>query len=241
MSQDYPQRGPEYRGPEYRTAGTPAAAAPAQAAPVASVQIADPAPLGLAAFAMTTFVLSLFNANLFSASLSAVVLPLALFYGGIAQLLAGMWEFRRGSTFGAVAFSSFGAFWLSFAAYVRFVAPHLPAATANQATGIFLLAWLIFTFYMTFAALRVNLAVTAVFVTLTFTYFFLTLGALLPNTTMTKVGGGIGLATAACAWYAAFAGVMNGTWRRTIIPTWPMETGAISAPSRSGAVVTPGR
>jgi succinate-acetate transporter protein len=124
---------------------------------------------------------------------------------------------------------------------VRFVGPLLPTATAHQATGVFLMSWLIFTFYMTFAALRVNLAVTAVFVFLTLTYLFLTIGALVPNTTMTKVGGGLGLATAACAWYASFAGVMNGTWKRNIIPTWPTGVGAISAPARPAAApATPG-
>ena len=76
--------------------------------------IADPGPLGLAAFALTTFVLSMFNADLVSKGGEPVVLGLALAYGGLAQLLAGMWEFRTGNTFGAVAFTSFGAFWLSF-------------------------------------------------------------------------------------------------------------------------------
>ena len=95
-------------------------------------QIADPGPLGLAGFAMTTFVLSVFNANMISDTVSAAVLPLALFYGGLAQLLAGMWEFRKGNTFGAVAFTSYGAFWLSFAAYVKFVAPGLDPANAGD-------------------------------------------------------------------------------------------------------------
>ena len=84
-------------------------------------------------------------------NLEAVVLPLALFYGGLAQLLAGMWEFRKANTFGALAFSSYGAFWLSFAAYVKFIAPGLPASSAGTATGLFLLAWTIFTAYMTVA------------------------------------------------------------------------------------------
>lgn len=84
--------------------------------------IADPGPLGLVGFAATTFVLSSFNADLIDGSLLPVVLPLALFYGGLVQLLAGMWEFRKGNTFGATAFCSYGAFWLSYAAYVKFVA-----------------------------------------------------------------------------------------------------------------------
>src|SRR5690349_2632344 len=94
---------------------------------------ANPAPLGLAAFALTTFVLSMFNAGLVSDKGVPIVLGLALAYGGIAQLLAGMWEFRTGNTFGAVAFTSFGAFWLSFWAFVTFFAPTVPAADVGHA------------------------------------------------------------------------------------------------------------
>src|SRR6478672_4186578 len=96
--------------------------------------IADPGPLGLGAFALTTFVLSVFNADLITdKKLVAVVLPLALFYGGLAQLLAGMWEFRKGNTFGATAFASFGAFWISYWAFVTFYAKSVPAADAGKA------------------------------------------------------------------------------------------------------------
>ena len=95
--------------------------------------IADPGPLGLAGFAMTTFVLSVFNAGLITTSgVVAVVLPLALFYGGLAQFAAGLWEFRKGNTFGALAFCSFGAFWLSFAAYEKFVVPDLAGQRAHR-------------------------------------------------------------------------------------------------------------
>jgi succinate-acetate transporter protein len=185
--------------------------------------IADPGPLGLAAFAMTTFVLSVFNADIVStAALSAVVLPLALFYGGIAQLLAGMWEFRKANTFGALAFTSFGAFWLSFAGYVKFVEPGLPAATAHQATGLFLLSWTIFTAYMTIAATRVTGAVLSVFAALTLTFLFLTIGALGQHTGWTHAGGWAGLVTAVLAWYASMAGVTNATYRRTVFPTFPL-------------------
>jgi uncharacterized protein len=188
-------------------------------------QIADPGPLGLAAFAMTTFVLSVFNTNMLSATLEASVLPLALFYGGGTQLLAGMWEFRKGNTFGAVAFASFGAFWLSFYWYVHTVAGGLPAADAHKATGLFLLAWAIFTAYMTIAALRTNGAVLAVFVALTATFIVLAIAAFdsATATNITKIGGWLGIVTAALAWYASFAAVTNGTWGRTVLPTWPLS------------------
>jgi uncharacterized protein len=197
--------------------------APVATPPLAPL-VADPAPLGLAGFAMTTFVLSVFNAQLIKGTpaLETVVLPLALFYGGIAQLLAGMWEFRRNNTFGALAFSSFGAFWLSFAAYIHFVVPTVAKDPhLYQATGLFLLSWTIFTAYMTIASIRTNGAVFAVFVALTLTFLFLTIGAFGKSTGWTKLGGWMGLVTAAVAWYASFAGVTNSTYGRSILPVWP--------------------
>ncbi len=185
--------------------------------------IGDPGPLGLAGFAMTTFMLSVFNANLIkSPGLELVVLPVALFYGGIAQLLAGMWEFRKNNTFGALAFTSYGAFWLSFAALVKYVAPALPAATAHEAVGLYLLAWTIFTAYMTIASVRTTGAILAIFVVLFFTFLFLTIGELNSNLTMSKVGGWLGIITAVLAWYTSFAGVTNATYKRVVLPTWPL-------------------
>jgi succinate-acetate transporter protein len=193
---------------------------PSTAATTASL-IADPAPLGLAAFAMSTFVLSCFNAKLIDVSLEAVVLPVALLYGGVAQFLAGMWEFRKGNVFGALAFTSYGAFWMSFAALVKFVAPGLPPATAHQAVGLYLLAWTIFTLYMTIASFRVSGVVFAVFAALTLTFLALTIGEFASATGWAKLGGWLGLVTAALAWYGSFAGVTNSTFRRSVIPTWP--------------------
>lgn len=183
--------------------------------------IADPAPIGLAAFAMTTFVLSCVNAGLAAKAVEPVVLPLALFYGGLVQLLAGMWEFRKANTFGALAFSSYGAFWLSFAAYVKFVAPGLGPAAAG-ATGLFLLVWTIFTAYMTVAALRTTAAVLAVFVALTITFLLLTIGTFTGSAGLGVAGGWLGLVTAALAWYASFAGVTNATFKRTVLPVVPL-------------------
>ena len=185
--------------------------------------IAEPGALGLGAFAMTTFVLSTFNAGLINGKVLTVVIPLALFYGGIVQLLAGMWEFRRNNTFAATAFASFGAFWLAYAGYVYVVVPHLLLAhQLYQATGVFLLAWTIFTAYMTVAALRTTVAVLAVFVTLTLTFLFLTIGTFAQSTDWDRVGGWAGLVTAAVAWYASFAIVTNNTWKRTVLPVWPL-------------------
>jgi uncharacterized protein len=188
----------------------------------AVVPIADPAPLGLAAFAGTTFVLSLFNAGLGSAELTAVVLPLALLYGGLAQVLAGMWEFRKDNTFGAVAFTSYGAFWISYFYYARYVAGGLPPESAHLATGIFLLMWTIFTAYMTLAAVKTNAVLLAVFGTVLVTFALLTVGEFVESAFLLHTGGYVGLLAAALAWYGSAAGVVNPTWGRIVLPVFPV-------------------
>jgi succinate-acetate transporter protein len=202
---------------------TPPRPAPAPAAATWSGGIADPGPLGLAAFAGTTFFLSIVNTNMLGATVESVVLGLALFYGGIAQLLAGMWEFVKGNTFGAVAFASFGAFWLSF----WYLINHLPAGASAKdtfhAVGVYLLMWAIFTAYMTVAATRTTGAVLAVFVLLTLTFVALTIGWLDNHSTnWIKVGGWLGIITAVAAWYASFAAVTNATFKRVVLPVFPL-------------------
>lgn len=200
----------------------PASAPLLGAAP--EVQIADPGPLGLASFAATTFVLSLFNAGMVGQpKLVAVVLPLALIYGGVAQLLAGMWEFRKGNTFGAVAFTSYGAFWISLFFYIRYIEATLPPADAHTATGIFLLTWTIFTALMTLGAIKTNAVLALIFGLLTVTFALLSLGAFNTNTSLTHAGGYFGLAVAALAWYGAAAVVTNSTWGRTVLPMFPVR------------------
>jgi succinate-acetate transporter protein len=183
---------------------------------------ADPGPLGLGAFAMTTFVLSMFNSNLVNAKGLPVVLGLALAYGGVVQLVAGIWEFRTGNTFGAVAFCSFGAFWISFWALNAFYAKGI-TGNVGHAVGVYLWAWAIFTAYMTIAALRVSGAVLLVFVLLTITFILLAIGASGAHESVTHWGGYLGLATAAAAWYASFAAVTNSTFGRTVLPVVPLS------------------
>jgi len=185
--------------------------------------IADPGPLGLAAFALTTFVLSIFNADLMGKGGEPIVFGLALTYGGLAQLLAGMWEFRTGNTFGAVAFTSYGAFWLSFWAFVQFFEKSVPAADAGHAVGLFLIAWGIFTAYMFIASLRTTAAVAMVFLLLAVTFFVLGIGNAGAHPNIIKAGGWIGLATAVVAWYASFAAVTNSTFGRVVMPVKPLR------------------
>lgn len=191
--------------------------------------IADPAPLGLAGFATTTFMLSVFNAGLIKTGADSV-LGLALAYGGIAQLAAGMWEFVKGNTFGATAFASFGAFWISF----WWLLNHIPANTAGNdlahGIGVYLLVWAVFTTYMFIGSTRVSGAVAAVFLFLAATFILLAIGAFSMTTadvatasynTAYKIGGWLGLITAVLAWYASFAAVTNFTYKRTVLPTFP--------------------
>src|SRR4051794_39980610 len=177
--------------------------------------VADPAALGLAGFAMTTFVLSLANAGWIAGAGSAV-LGLALFYGGIAQLLAGMWEFVKGNTFGAVAFSSYGAFWLAF--WWLLTNPEAAKAAGSAGVGAFLLAWTIFTAFMTIGAVKSSRVVLLVFIALTLTFLLLTIGEFASSQVASHIGGYLGLITALLAWYGAAASVINSTWKRTVLP-----------------------
>lgn len=189
--------------------------APPAPAPIA---IADPGALGTAAFALTTFVLSVFNAGILPIALEPVVFGLALFYGGAIQVIAGVIEFFKNSTFGAVVFCSYGGFWMSFWYYVTFIAPNLPAEGRHTATGIFLLAWTLFTVYLTVAASQVHKAMLTVFVLLLTTFILLTVGALGGIPMSTRIGGFVGLATAFGAWYLSAASVLASTFGREVLP-----------------------
>ncbi len=181
---------------------------------------ANPAPLGLAGFAMTTFVLSMMNANLVSVGGIGAVLALAFAYGGLAQLLAGMWEFRTGNTFGAVAFSSYGAFWISFFFLLKVVPSSL---VTNHGVALYLWGWGIFTTYMFLASLRTTGAVALVFLLLAVTYILLAIGDMGGgHKSITHIGGYVGIATAIAAWYASFAQVINSTFARTVLPLVPL-------------------
>jgi uncharacterized protein len=187
--------------------------------------IADPAPLGLAAFALTTFLLSGFNASFIP---NGIWVGAALFYGGLAQLLAGMWEFRNRNVFGATAFSSYGAFWLALGGFVVLDTGSSGFASLqsgpdfNNGLAWFVIAFAIFNTYMLLWSTRVNLAVMAVFLTLEVTEIVLAIGffrvAHGDSAYILHAGGWCGLVTAAAAWYASAAGVVNGMSARQVLP-----------------------
>src|SRR6476620_4454387 len=203
----------------------PTAGRVAQAREMASANtamIADPAPLGLAAFALTTFLLSLVNAGVMPKDAEPVMLGVALAFGGLAQLLAGMWEFRKGNVFGATVFSSYGAFWLSFWAYVTFYAEGVPTENHGVAAGWYLISWAIFTSLMLIAALKTTAVLALLFAVVDVVFILLGLGALTGTAGLTTAGGFLGLVAAALAWYLCAAGVTASTFGRAILPNPPL-------------------
>jgi len=187
--------------------------------------IANPAPLGLFSFASTTLMLSLFNVNVKGVTDGETVVGMAVACGGLAQLLAGMWEFACGNTFGATAFTSYGAFWISYALILipgtGIIASYSDPATASQlnnALGVFLMVWFIFTFIMLLAALRSTVALVALFFFLDLTFMLLMIGAFLDKVNITKAGGGFGILTAAIAYYAGAGGLITHDNSYVIFP-----------------------
>jgi succinate-acetate transporter protein len=134
-----------------------------------------------------------------------------------------MWEFRTGNTLGAVAFASFGAFWLPFWAHVQFFADGVAAGDAGHAVGLYLIAWGIFTAHMVVASMRTTAAGCLVIGLLTATFIVLGIGESGAHETVSKIGGRLGLATAAAAWYASFAAVTTATFGRSILPNPPLN------------------
>lgn len=176
--------------------------------------VADPAPLGLAAFALTTFLLSAKNAGWTDGG--NAWLGFAFAYGGLAQLLAGMWEFRNRNVFGATAFSTYGSFWIGLGLYVLLVEGGSPNALNDL--GFILLAFAIFNTYMLLWSSRVSVAVFLVFLTLEITEIVLFFGFFSDSETIIKAGGMIGILTAFVAWYTSAAGVVNGMAGHPVLP-----------------------
>jgi succinate-acetate transporter protein len=149
-------------------------------------------------------------------------IPLAFFYGGLVQLLAGMWEFRNKNTFGATAFSSYGAFWMALGFFNYFPA-ELGVKGSPSALGITLVGWTVFTAYMWIASFRTTGVLLVIFGVLLITLVFLDVGVLHGSSFWLKAGGWAGLVTAAAAWYGSATGVVNHTFARQVLPTFPLN------------------
>jgi hypothetical protein len=182
---------------------------PTTAAPASG--IADPAPLGLAAFALTTFLLSAKNADWMTHATGSAWLGYAFAYGGLGQLLAGMWEFRNRNVFGATAFATYGGFWIGLGLWALLVAPKAASpAAANHDIAWILLTFAIINTYLLILSTQINLAVFLVFLTLEATEIILFIGNFGGSTGTVKFGGYVGLVTALVAFYTSAAGISNG-------------------------------
>lgn len=189
----------------------------------ASKKIANPAPLGLAAFALTTFVLSAINLGVYDLTAPNLVVALAYGYGGLIQLLAGMWEMAVGNTFGATALSSYGGFWLSFGVVLTpafgIVDSYTDATTGvssfNSVFALYLFGWFIFTTLMMLLTLRSTVMFSALFITLDLCFLFLALSkqfaASGSGPHLQIAGGTFGMLAAFLAWYNMFAGIADNS------------------------------
>jgi succinate-acetate transporter protein len=185
-----------------------------------AVKPANPGPLGLAGFGLTTVVLSSINAGLLPHEAVPIVVPLAFAYGGLAQLVAGILEFKTGNTFGMVAFSSYGMFWWWFAFLQWTIGAGWLKAPPPAAGGTVLLLWGIFTFLLWIVTFRLNKAVWSIFLLLTITFFLLAWGDFgysIGSLTCGKIGGYFGLLTGLDALYVAFVEILNATAGRVVL------------------------
>jgi hypothetical protein len=180
---------------------------------------ANPAALGLAGFGLTTVLLSLINAGLLPAGGEPVVLPLAIAFGGTAQIIAGVMEYRVANTFGATAFTAYGAFWWWFALLLLFNGNHVIDLSAGGPTvGVALLLWGLFTFGLWIGTFRLPRLLFLIFMTLWIAFLLLGLGAALPMPTLHTMGGYVGLICGLLAMYGSFAVTTNATFGREVIP-----------------------
>jgi succinate-acetate transporter protein len=209
---------------------------------VETVPAADPAPLGLAGFALTTFLLSGHNASFIP---DGIWVGPAFFYGGLAQLTAGMWEFRNRNVFGATAFSTYGGFWMGLGIFVvladvsKSFAAALAGSNLTNALAWFLLSFAIFNFYMMIGSLRLNTAVFSVFAVLEATEIVLAIGfwnlSHGGSEYILHVGGWLGVVTAGLAWYTSAAGVLNGVSPSPMLPVGPPVWGMLPGRSKVGS------
>jgi succinate-acetate transporter protein len=182
-------------------------------------QIANPAPLGLMGFGLTTVLLNLSNAGLLDSSSFGMIFSMGIFYGGIAQIFAGMWEMKRGNTFGATAFSSFGLFWISLVAIELFpVLGWVDDLPSEPVMAVYLAMWGIFTALMTLSTFKASRALQVVFITLTILFFLLAVGKASSIAEITTVAGYEGILCGSSAIYLATAELLNETYGRPIFP-----------------------
>lgn len=194
----------------------PATTAPAPALPPDSGW-GDPFPLGLASFGISALVLSAVMSGLIDGAALPAVLALAVALGFGTELVAGVIHFKRGETFPGLVFTAYAGFWLSYALLVQFYAP-MVTADAAAITGMFLLAWALFTSYMLLAALRTNTTTIVIFTLLALVFYLASFGAFFGSAGLSKAAGFVLILDALVALYASAAIIVNTTWERTLLP-----------------------
>jgi len=177
---------------------------------------ANPAPLGLLAFGMTTLLLNLHNAGLFP--LDTMILAMGIFYGGTAQVIAGIMEWKKNNTFGTTAFISFGFFWLTLVGLLVMPRMGWGDAAGTTAMAAYLITWGVFTLVMFFATLKLNRGLQFIFGSLTILFFLLAIGDATGNTVITRIAGFEGIIVGISAMYTGLAQVLNEVYGRTIAP-----------------------
>jgi succinate-acetate transporter protein len=198
----------------------PAAAPSGTARPTG---MADPGAWAVTAFATTSFMLGMYNTHLLAAGGAVIVVPVAFFFGGLIQIIVGILEVARGNVFGAVVFGTYGPFWVIYGAIINFYGKDIPAADLGSALSLFLAMFAVLTFYFLIASLRTDAVLVAVFALIFAGLVLLSIGAGLPNVTVTKAGGWVTLAFAVLAWYHAAGDVIAGTFGRTVLPVMPLR------------------
>jgi succinate-acetate transporter protein len=181
----------------------------------------NPAPLGLMGFGMTTVLLNFHNAGIFD--LGSMILAMGFFYGGLAQIIAGLMEWKKGNTFATTAFTSYGFFWLSLVVLVVMPKTGLVEATEQSAMVVYLIMWGIFTAVLFIATLKLNRALQVVFASLTVLFFLLALGDFTSSSTIKIIAGYEGIFCGFSAIYAALAQVLNEVYGRTVAPIGPVS------------------
>lgn len=177
---------------------------------------ANPAPLGLMGFGMTTILLNIHNAGFFP--LDAMILAMGIFFGGMAQVVAGIMEFKKNNTFGTTAFTSYGFFWLSLVALNMLPLMGLGVAANSLSMAAYLFMWGLFTLFMFIATLRISKALQVVFGTLTLLFFLLAIGNFTGSSLILTIAGYEGIFCGFSAIYAAMAQVINETYGETVLP-----------------------
>jgi succinate-acetate transporter protein len=184
-------------------------------------QLANPAPLGLFGFGMTTVLLNLHNAGLYE--MNSMILAMGLFYGGLAQVIAGILEYRKNNSFGMTAFISYGFFWISLVCLILMAKWGWIPATPGTALVAYLIVWGIFTLLLFFGTLRINRALQFVFGSLTILFFLLAIGDATKNESITRLAGFEGIICGGSAIYTGIANLLNEVYGYTVLPLGPVR------------------